>query len=60
MHLDKLAQHRSTMSLKGLLPQDTLKITIPAGLTKPEDLHITSPHILSTQEIEFVAQLVEE
>ena len=55
-----IGQHRSTMSLKGLLPQDTLKVTIPAGLTKPEDLHITSPHILSTQEIEFVAQLVEE
>lgn len=55
-----IGQHRSTMSLKGLLPQDTLKVTIPAGLTKPEDLHITSPYILSTQEIEFAAQLVEE
>lgn len=55
-----IGDHRSTTSLKGLLPQDTLKITIPAGLTKPEDLHITSPHILSTQEIEFVAQLIEE
>lgn len=55
-----IGEHRATTSLKGLLPQDTLKITIPAGLTKPEDLHITSPHILSTQEIEFVAQLIEE
>ena len=55
-----IGDHRSPTSLKGLLPQDTLKITIPAGLTKPEDLHITSPYILSTQEIEFVAQLVEE
>lgn len=55
-----IGQHRSAMSLKGLLPQDTLKVTIPAGLSKAEDLHITSPHILSTQEIEFVAQLVEE
>lgn len=55
-----IGQHRSTMSLKGLLPQDTLKVTIPAGLSKAEDLHITSPYILSTQEIEFVAQLVEE
>ena len=55
-----IGEHRSTTSLKGLLPQDTLKIAIPAGLTKPEDLHITSPHILSTQEIEFVAQLIEE
>ena len=55
-----IGEHRATTSLKGLLPQDTLKITIPAGLTKPDDLHITSPHILSTQEIEFVAQLVEE
>ena len=55
-----IGQHRSTMSLKGLLPQDTLKVTIPAGLTKPEDLHITSPHILSTQEIEFAAQFIEE
>lgn len=55
-----IGQHRSTMSLKGLLPQDTLKVTIPAGLSKAEDLHITSPYILSTQEIEFAAQFIEE
>lgn len=55
-----IGQHRSTMSLKGLLPQDTLKVTIPTGLSKAEDLHITSPYILSTQEIEFAAQFIEE
>ena len=55
-----IGQHRSAMSLKGLLPQDTLKVTIPAGLSKAEDLHITSPYILSTQEIEFAAQFIEE
>ena len=55
-----IGQHRSTMSLKGLLPQDTLKVTIPAGLSKAEDLHITSPYVLSTQEIEFAAQFIEE
>ena len=55
-----IGQHRSTMSLKGLLPQDTLKVTIPAGLSKAENLHITSPYILSTQEIEFAAQFIEE
>lgn len=55
-----IGEHSSTTSLKGLLPQDTLKITIPVGLEKVEDLHITSPYILSTQEIEFAAQCVEE
>ena len=55
-----IGEHSSTTSLKGLLPQDTLKITIPTGLEKAEDLHITSPYILSTQEIEFAAQCVEE
>ena len=55
-----IGEHSSTTSLKGLLPQDTLKITIPVGLEKAEDLHITSPYILSTQEIEFAAQCVEE
>lgn len=55
-----IGQHRSTMSLKGLLPQDTLKVTIPTGLSKAEDLHIISPYILSTQEIEFAAQFIEE
>ena len=55
-----IGEHRATTSLKGLLPQDTLKITIPAGLSKAEDLHITSPYILSTQEIEFAAQFIEE
>ena len=55
-----IGQHRSTMSLKGLLPQDTLKVTIPTGLSKAEDLHITSLYILSTQEIEFAAQFIEE
>ena len=55
-----IGEHSSTTSLKGLLPQDTLKITIPVGLEKAEDLHITSPYILSMQEIEFAAQCVEE
>ena len=51
--------NHSTTSLKGLLPQDTINITIPAGLVEPSDLHIASPHILSTQKIEFAAQLFE-
>lgn len=54
-----IGEHRSTTSLKGLLPQDTLKLSIPTGLTQAEDLHITSPHILPTQEIEFAAQVEE-
>ena len=54
-----IGEHRSTTSLKGLLPQDTLKLSIPTGLTQAEDLHITSPHILPTQEIEFAAQIEE-
>jgi hypothetical protein len=54
-----IGEQTSTTSLKGLLPQDTLNLTIPAGLVNASDLHITSSHILSTQKIEFAAQLFE-
>jgi hypothetical protein len=54
-----IKDNRSAVSLKGLLPQDTINITIPTGLVEQSDLHITSPHILSTQKIEFAAQLFE-
>ena len=47
---------QSSTSLRGLLPQDTLKVVIPAGLGSANDLQIVSSHILPTQQIEFVAQ----
>ena len=48
---------QSTTSLRGLLPQDTCNITIPKGLVNENDLHIVSPHILPTQQIEFNASI---
>jgi hypothetical protein len=54
-----IKDNRSAVSLKGLLPQDTINITIPTGLVEQSDLHITSPHILPSQKIEFAAQLFE-
>lgn len=47
---------QSSTSLRGLLPQDTLNVVIPAGLGSANDLQIVSSHILPTQQIEFVAQ----
>ncbi len=54
-----VGEHQSPTSLKGLLPQDTLKLTIPAALMNAEDLHVVSPYILPTQNIEFAAQIAE-
>lgn len=48
---------RSDSSLKGLLPGDTLTVTIPAPLTESQPstqgLHITSDALLPGQEIQF-------
>ena len=49
---------KSEVSLKGLLPQDTLRISIPAGLSAPEELNVVCPHILPSQKIEFAADTV--
>ena len=47
----------SATSLRGLLPGEELWVEIGAPLTNASDLHITSPHILSCQEIEFEADI---
>jgi hypothetical protein len=47
----------STTSLRGLLPGEELWVEIAAPLTDSKDLHITSPHILSSQEIEYEADI---
>ena len=49
---------KSDVSLKGLLPQDTLRISIPAGLSAPEELSVVCPHILPSQKIEYAADIV--
>lgn len=49
----------SNTSLKGLLPQDTINLSIPSPLSDANTLHITSPHILPTQTIEFAANIAE-
>lgn len=46
---------QSEVSLRGLLPGNSLDITIPTGLAKREELTIVSPHILPTQKIEYEA-----
>ena len=51
---------QSETSLAGLLPQDTLLLSIPAGLANGEQLQIVSPNILPGQTIEFAADLVVE
>ena len=49
---------KSDVSLMGLLPQDTLRISIPAGLSAPEELSVVCPHILPSQKIEYAADIV--
>ena len=50
---------QSNVSLRGLLPGESLDITIPAGTTDGKDITIVSPHILPTQKIEFEATTYE-
>lgn len=47
----------STTSLRGLLPGEEKWIEIAAPLTDSKALHITSPHILDSQEIEYEADI---
>lgn len=48
---------RSSVSLRGLLPGDTLLVEIPAKLTDPSLLHILSDHTLPSRPIQFEADL---
>ena len=43
----------ASQSLCGLLPGDTLTCTIPDAVATPDNVRITSAHILPTQEIQF-------
>ena len=45
----------SATTLRGLLPKEQREIIIPAALTNGEALHVVSPYILPSQEIEFRA-----
>ena len=49
----------SATSLRGLLPGEQREITIPVALTNSEALHIISPCILPSQEIEFRAETIQ-
>ncbi|MCQ2341901.1 MAG: DUF4832 domain-containing protein [Paludibacteraceae bacterium] len=48
---------RAEVSLKGLLPGEKCTCTIPAKLSKIEDLQIVCDYILPTQQIQFNANL---
>ncbi len=48
---------QSPTSLAGLLPGASKTVVISAGLTDGNDLHIVSPYILTTQKIQFNANL---
>ncbi|MGN0235368.1 MAG: DUF4832 domain-containing protein [Paludibacteraceae bacterium] len=50
----------SGTTLRGLLPGEQREITIPAALTDGEALHVVSPCILPSQEIEFRAGTVQD
>ncbi|MGN1240522.1 MAG: hypothetical protein ACI4TV_06575, partial [Paludibacteraceae bacterium] len=50
----------STTTLRGLLPKEQREIIIPAALTNGEALHVVSPYILPSQEIEFRAGAIPE
>lgn len=50
-----IADVQSAISLRGLLPNDTIDIVLPANCSDGQDLTIVSPHILSSQQIEFEA-----
>ena len=54
----QIGDTKSPQSLLGLLPGNSLDITIPVGLTDGNNLVITSPHILPNQKIEFEAKAV--
>jgi hypothetical protein len=55
----QIGDAQSKISLRGLLPGESLDITIPAGTTDGKDITIVSPHILPTQKIEFEATTYE-
>ena len=48
---------RSETSLAGLLPGASKTIVIPTGITTGNQLHIVSPYILSSQQIQFNADV---
>lgn len=48
---------RSSTSLAGLLPGASKTVVIPAGLSSGTDLHIVSPYILTSQQIQFNADV---
>lgn len=48
---------RSETSLAGLLPGASKTIVIPTGITTGSQLHIVSPYILSSQQIQFNADV---
>ena len=47
-------------TLRGLLPKEQREIVIPAALMNGDALHVVSPYILPSQEIEFRAGAVQE
>lgn len=49
---------QSETSLAGLLPGESKVLSVPAGLVSGDDLQIVSPYILSTQTIQFNANIV--
>ena len=55
----QIGDAQSNVSLRGLLPGESLDIIIPAGTTDGKDITIVSPHILPTQKIEFEATTYE-
>ena len=50
----------SSTTLRGLLPKEQREIVIPAALMNGDALHVVSPYILPSQEIEFRAGAVQE
>ncbi len=48
---------QSATSLAGLQPGASKTVVIPAGLNKGADLHIVSPYILTSQQIQFNADV---